>query len=171
MISFENMELARSKDERCIYASSEFPVTGCNDGSVLYDTCKFRHRCALWKAMKIWGNKLKNLYYKSEDMDKHLQQLDFSALRIEDGIVWNDVAQQTDEKLNDLDVVCKILGITSKELVIAAMGGRLQLVEEKTERQIQDNDSSTHNLMFRPLVMSSKHKNWYKLFSNKKHKK
>ena len=104
-------------------------------------------------------------------MDKHLQQLDFSALRIEDGIVWNDVAQQTDEKLNDLDVVCKILGITSKELVIAAMGGRLQLVEEKTERQIQDNDFSTHNLMFRPLVMSSKHKNWYKLFSNKKHKK
>ena len=85
--------------------------------------------------------------------------------------MWNDVAQQTDEKLNDLDVVCKILGITSKELVIAAMGGRLQLVEEKTERQIQDNDSFTHNLMFRPLVMSSKHKNWYKLFSNKKHKK
>ena len=171
MISFENMELTRSKDERCIYASSEFPVAGCNDGSSVYDTCKFRHRCALWKAMKILENKLKNIYYRNKDMDKHLQQLDFSALRIEDSIVWNDVAQQTDEKLNDLDVVCKILGITSKELVIAAMGGLLQLVEEKTERQIQDNDSSTHYLMFRPLVMSSKHKNWYKLFSNKKHKK
>lgn len=57
MISFENMEFIRPKDERCIYASSSFPIAGCNDGSSVYDTCKFRHKCALWIVMSLYNKK------------------------------------------------------------------------------------------------------------------
>lgn len=73
MISFENMEITSSRNERCVYASHELPVGCSNNGDILYDTCKFRHRCALWKVLKIWRNKLKNIYYRSEDINKHLQ--------------------------------------------------------------------------------------------------
>lgn len=57
MISFENMELTRSKDERCIYASSEFPIGLTNNGDHIYNTCKFRHKCTLWKIMSLYNYK------------------------------------------------------------------------------------------------------------------
>ena len=60
MISFENMELTRSKNERCVYASSEGPLFMDNHYNSIYDTCKFRHSCALWKAMTIYHKHVLN---------------------------------------------------------------------------------------------------------------
>lgn len=60
MISFENMELTLSKNERCIYASSEGPLCMDNHYNPVYDTCKFRHNCALWKAMAIYHKHMLN---------------------------------------------------------------------------------------------------------------
>ena len=57
MILPKDMEHTCSKDERCIYASFELPIGLTNDGDSIYNTCKFRHKCTLWKIMNLYNHK------------------------------------------------------------------------------------------------------------------
>lgn len=83
----------------------------------------------------------------------------------------SEITRVRNERLNDLQMVCTILGCTSKELVTLVVSGRVGYIEEQQDRPLTELAKLPTPFAPRPFVMPTDGGKWYKQFDNKKHKK
>lgn len=83
----------------------------------------------------------------------------------------SEITRVRNERLNDLQMVCTILGCTSKELVELVISGRIGYIEEQQDRPLTELAKLPTPFAPRPFVMPTDGGKWYKQFDNKKHKK
>lgn len=83
----------------------------------------------------------------------------------------SEITREMNERLNDLQMVCSRLGCTSKELVHLVMIGRIGYIKEQQDRPLTELAKFHTPFAFRPFVMPTDGRKWYRQFDNKKHKK
>lgn len=93
-----------------------------------------------------------------------------AAMQDESGL-RSEITREMNERLNELDMVCTILGCTSKELVTLVISGRVGYIEEQQDRPLTELEKLPTPFNPRPFVMPTDGRKWYKQFDNKKHKK
>lgn len=83
----------------------------------------------------------------------------------------SEITRVRNERLNNLQMVCTILGCTSKELVTLVISGRVGYIEEQQDRPLTEPAKLPTPFAPRPFVMPTDGRKWYKQLDSKKHKK